>query len=310
MEISFLLFKQILSQFLMLAVGFILIRMKVLKSDDATAVSKLVLYVITPCSIFASFDIGYSGNAAANLIFGFVGGLCGNLLCITVGALVRKVLKLDAVEEMSIAFPNSGNMILPLVLATFGGEWGVYVSCHVIVQNFLIFSYCESKIRGETKFNPLKLFIKPCIIACTLAIVFYLLHIELPDILNNTIAAFGNMIAPASMLVIGMAMGGADFKAIFTTPKNYLISLLRLTLIPLVAILLIKITGVAYLLPDARMICLILVMCASSCPAATVTNMAQCYANQPGKCSAINMMSICFLIVTMPLAVWLYQTII
>ena len=60
MELSFLLAKQILIQFLMLAVGFVLIKIKLFKSSDATAISKLVLYVISPCAVYNAFQIDYT----------------------------------------------------------------------------------------------------------------------------------------------------------------------------------------------------------------------------------------------------------
>ena len=309
MELSILLSKQIIVQFLMLAVGFILIKCKALKSDDATAISKLVLYVISPCAIFNSFRIEFTDEVKNGLILAFAVSLFINFFFIFFSKFISKPFHLDTVEEMTLAYPNSGNLILPIVLAVLGQEWTIYCCAYIIIQNVLIFAHCESRICGETKIEPMKILMKPCIISIIIAAAFFLCGLEMPTIINNTLDGFGAMLAPASMLVIGMAIGTANFKEIFTDPKHYFVCFLRLIAYPMIILLLIKITNLCAIFPDAKSVLLIPFLAAASSPAATVTQMAQCHGNNPAKASALNTMSVCFLIITMPVMVMLYQLI-
>jgi len=307
MELSFLLAKQILIQFLMLAVGFVLIKIKLFKSSDATAISKLVLYVISPCAVYNAFQIDYTPSVRDGLILAFLTAALINFLFIVGSKLLHKPFHLDTVEEMTLAFPNAGNLILPIVLAVLGQEAVIYCCAYIIIQNLLIFSYGESQIRGEKTFSLRKCITNPCIIACFLAAISFACQFKLPEILASTVNGFSAMLAPASMLVIGMAIGTADFKDIFTKPKYYFVCALRLIGYPLVILLLLKLSNVCVFFPFAKEVLLIPFLAASSSPAATVTQMAQCHNNNPAKASALNTMAVCFLIVTMPLMVMLYQ---
>ena len=50
------------------------------------------------------------------------------------------------------------------------------------------------------------------------------------------------MIGPASMFVIGMLIGGMDLKKVLTNKKAYFISFMRLIVIPLIALLILKVS--------------------------------------------------------------------
>mgnify|MGYP000124719318 FL=1 len=57
MEISILLFWQILSMFLMLLMGFALVKAGLLKAQDSRILSVLLLYLALPCAILDSFQV-------------------------------------------------------------------------------------------------------------------------------------------------------------------------------------------------------------------------------------------------------------
>ena len=53
------------------------------------------------------------------------------------------------------------------------------------------------------------------------------------------------MIGPASMIVTGMLFAGMGLKQIFTNKKVYFISILRLIVLPVFALILIKLSQLA-----------------------------------------------------------------
>ena len=55
MEISFLLFKQIAQFFIMIIMGYTLVKLKIVKSEDSKVLSMVCLYLIMPCVIINSF---------------------------------------------------------------------------------------------------------------------------------------------------------------------------------------------------------------------------------------------------------------
>ena len=118
------------------------------------------------------------------------------------------------------------------------------------------------------------------------------------------------MIGPMSMFVTGMLIGGMELKKILTDKRTYFISFMRLITIPLIALLILKISGLKGWNKDGEQILLIVFMAVISPVASTVTQMCQVYDNDSRYASAINVLTTIGAIVTMPLMVFMYQIII
>lgn len=55
MHISLLLMEQIIQLFLMIFMGFVIVKARLLKSEDSRVLSVIVLYLIVPCVIINAF---------------------------------------------------------------------------------------------------------------------------------------------------------------------------------------------------------------------------------------------------------------
>ena len=75
----------------------------------------------------------------------------------------------------------------------------------------------------------------------------------------------------------------------------------------LIIVFLFKLSGLTNLSKDAIQIFLITILAASAPAAATITQFAQLYNKHPGYASVMNVMSVIFSIITMPLMVMIYQ---
>lgn len=310
MELSFLLINQITVQFLMLAIGFLLTKTGILQEKEAMPISKVILYVVLPCSIINSFQIEFAPELRDKLLLSLVAAIIGNISSILFAYIVRKPLKLNDIETASVGYSNCGNLILPLVAATLGPDWVMFACIFMFVQSLLVFTHGQSLIRGVKHFNPRQIFLNIDIIACVVGAILMFLHVKLPSVIFTTFNGFGSALAPLSMLIIGMAIGHTNFKNIFTNKRIYLVCFLRLIAFPLLMILIIKITGVAYIFDSAKETLLIPMLAMSSCVAALVTQFSQVYNKDVVYASSINVMSVLFLIVTMPCIVMIYQLVI
>ena len=68
MQMSILLFKQIAQLFLMILMGYIIVKTKLLKGEDSKVLSKIILYLIIPAVIINAFQVDYSPNVTKGLI--------------------------------------------------------------------------------------------------------------------------------------------------------------------------------------------------------------------------------------------------
>ena len=134
-------------------------------------------------------------------------------------------------------------------------------------------------------------------------------RIRLPEIVNQTLSSVGSMIGPASMIVTGMLIAEMNLKSIFENVKVYFISFLRLVVIPVISLMILKISGLVNVHSDGKKLLLIVFLTVITPSASTITQMCQVYGNDSKYASAINVMTTLLSIITMPLMVLLYQTV-
>ena len=140
-----------------------------------------------------------------------------------------------------------------------------------------------------------------------IGLVLFLFRIQLPNVIATCVSGFGNMITPASMLVIGMAIGNVDLKWVFKQKRPYLICFFRLIFYPILGVLGFGILGQMGIHPDVEYILMIVLLATAAPAAAMITQLAQLYNKDVKYASVINVMSVIFCIVTMPVMVMLYE---
>ena len=65
MHISILLMEQIVELFIMILMGFIIVKAGIVKDEDSKVLSKVVLYLIIPCVIINAFQVDYEIGRAS-----------------------------------------------------------------------------------------------------------------------------------------------------------------------------------------------------------------------------------------------------
>ena len=101
-----------------------------------------------------------------------------------------------------------------------------------------------------------------------------------------------------------------DFRQIFANKRIYFVTFLRLIAVPLLALVLLKLSHLADLSADGPTLILIVFLAIITPSASTVTQMCQVYGNDSRYASAINVVTTLASIVTMPLMVMLLQMVI
>lgn len=122
--ISLILAKKILSLFLVMALGIVLVRCGIVRSRDSKVLSMISLYLVMPCVIISSFQVKYQPEILNGLLLALATAVLLHLVLIVVVGFLGKVLKLDGVEETSLIYSNAGNLIIPIVTAILGKALG------------------------------------------------------------------------------------------------------------------------------------------------------------------------------------------
>ncbi len=306
MGIALLILNQMLQLFIILLLGFLVVKCKLLKSTDSKVLSTVAVYLVTPCVIINSFQIEYSPEAAQGLLLAVGAAVCSQAVFLTMISTVWK--KLAVVERASIMYSNAGNMIIPIVQAVLGPEWVLYTSAYIAVQVILIWTHGRNMISGEKGFSLKKIFTNINIISIFVGLIIFAFNIKLPDIASSTLNSISSMVGPLGMIVLGMLMADLDFKEILRNKRIYFIAFVRLILCPLIMLAVIYFSKAYRLLPDAATILFITFLATCAPPAVNITQIAQVYGKDAPYASSINVLSICLCLFTTPLLTGLYWT--
>ena len=293
--ISLILAEKIFSLFLIMFMGYAVVHWGLLHAEDSKTLSLISLYLISPCVIISAFQVQYTPDVLHGLLLALAVNLLGH------------ALHLDAVEKASMIYSNAGNLIIPIVTAVLGKEWVIYSSAFLSVQLFLLWSHAKSMLCGEKSFELKKVLTNINMIAILAGAALFLLHIQLPAVIEDSLDMVGSAIGPISMIILGMLMAGMNFKKILGYRRLWLVTALRLVGIPLAAVALLKLSGLAHLVPDGQTILLVSLLATCTPSASTITQMAQIYGKDADYASAINVVTTLLCIFTMPLMVALYQ---
>ena len=309
MELSLLLASKLASMLLMVAVGFFVVRIGVMKAADSATISKLTVYVLTPCLIVHAFQIELTELRLKGFVASVAFFTASYLAWILVSTLLAKPLGLTRIDRCTLIFTNVGNLTLPIIGMVLGEEMTFYVGCLQLPFNLFMWTYGLLTIQGEhgggVDFK--KIFLNSNMVALYIGLAFLVTGLRLPDIIDTTMSSFSSMVGPASMLAAGMVLAGMDLKRIFTSVKAYFIQFGRLVIFPLIAIALLFASRIFTRFPELAPILMAVFVGLAAPSASTVAQLAIVYDDEPENANAYNVISLVLCVVTIPIMVGVYR---
>lgn len=304
---TLLLTKQIAELFIMILLGFILVKSSLLTKHDSKVLSTVALYIVTPCVIINAFQVQYSQDVKNGIILSFLAAIIVHIIYIAGVRILGKVYTLNGVEKATIIYTNAGNLIIPLVQALLGKEWVVYTTGYILVTTVFIWTHGRMLICEEKGFNVKDLLKNVNVIASVIGILMFALKIQLPSLITETMDSMSATIAPICMIVAGMLIAGMNVKDCLKNKRLYVITFLKMIVFPLFAVALFKFTNLSSMAKNGDMILLISLLASVAPTAASVTQIAQIYDADSEYASAYYFITTMLCILTMPFFVWLYQ---
>ena len=309
MRLSILLAEQIGVLFLVAFVGFLIVKYQILREDDSKVISWLVVYILTPCVIIKSFQVDFTAEKLKGMGLAAVAAVTAQIIFMIGCRLLSGPLHLTPIERASVIYSNCGNLIVPLVSFVLGEEWVFYTCAYMMVSNILTWTHMQSLLSGGRGDDNLKnIILNPNILAIIIGLALFFTGLRVPEVIESAVDGFGDSIGPVSMLVVGMLIGNMDLKWVFTRKRQYLISVFRLVVFPVIIVVLFAFVVRTGIHADAENILLVSLLAASAPVAVMVTQITQIYDGDARYASVINVMSVIFCIITMPLVVLLYES--
>lgn len=283
-----LLFISVLTLFCYMIPGFILRKTKLADNGFARALSIFTLYVAQVSMIIHGFLVEFDLKVLKGIGLVFIYGLITHIVFYVLAlSLFKKAPeRLRKVLRFGVMFSNAGYMGIPVISDVFGSEYVIYATVYIVWFNVFAYSlgrliYTDDKSYISIK----KIFINPAVIPIAIGLVIFLtgggswikqslegsgLVSEGVRLIYNILTVFKNMVAPASMMIIGAKLADINFKGIFKDKYLYPFIALRLFIFPAIIWAIMRICFVFGLIDQTTM-SIVLILC--SAPAAAMTTM-------------------------------------
>ncbi len=226
-----------------MAIGLYLNKKEILTVDVNKKLSTFIVDVSVPLLIISSMGKVSEGSQGDVLLmlFGGAGLYCLlPLISWLAATMVRAPKGNKGVYQCMLMLANTAFMGYPVVQALYGEESIFYTTIFNFGYNVLFYSYASFLIDRDagaaSKFEPRRL-LTAGMITGVLSIALYFAGIKLPDIILEPASFIGDVTTPLSMLVIGSNMASYSIKDIFGERRIYVMTVLRLLVIPLITAL-------------------------------------------------------------------------
>ncbi|HQR20323.1 MAG TPA: AEC family transporter [Burkholderiaceae bacterium] len=304
--------------FALVLCGYLAGRIGLLPELAIPGLNVFVLYFALPCMLFrfgASLPVAEIVNPSVIVIT----LLAATLLMIATIALTRSdtmPMKDAALGALTVAWPNTGFMGVPMLAALLGPAAAGPVITTLLVDLFFTSSLCIALAQSQsadgsgirvgrllkgTLANPL-----PAAIA--LGLVFSALSLRLPGPIDTIVKMLGDSATPVALFTIGTVLWRAGLHVHTRTPlRRFLpLALAKLLAHPLL-VLVLGLAAMQIGAPLAPSVLTVIVLAASLPSASAVSLLAERYGADNGRIARVIISSTVIASVTFPLLAWLFD---
>jgi predicted permease len=245
-------FNLILAFFILLIVGFVAGKTKIIDSVASKKLSALIIKVGQPALIINSLiKMEYSADKLSlgfkTLLFGFVIHIFLALLAFLAFRGFKSVNE-QKLTEFAAIFGNVGFLGMPILRSLFGDE-GEFMGAFFIVSfNVFLWTWgimILARKRKDIKLTPKKL-LNFGTVPCFIGFMLYLCcrpFFQFPTFVMKSFEFTASICTPVSMFIIGALLATCTFKQIFCSGKIYYLCAVRLIIVPLIVCGLLKLVG-------------------------------------------------------------------
>ena len=232
---------------ILLALGYLCARLKLVGPEFNKGLSKLVINVFLAGMILSSVINKKLEMTGGDVAFGLLMMTLSMLICVGIGWLSPTLLRIKdgdkGMYRILAAFMNNGFVGFPLVAAVYGENAVFFASLSNIPFNLLLYTagvMLLQKGDKNTKFS-IKSVINVPIVATLIAVVIFIFEIPMPKLVDDVADTLSAATVPLSMMCVGLSLGSVSLKEALMQPRLYGISLVRLLICPLAVWLVLRI---------------------------------------------------------------------
>ncbi|MDR0979685.1 MAG: AEC family transporter [Candidatus Nomurabacteria bacterium] len=287
---------------LVVALGFLLGRIKIINDKANLVFVNLLLSVLMPASLFSAFPATFDHSTFSFFLRGFTSGV----VVLTSVIILAKLLFTPRVSkgefrysaQFAFIFNNATFLGYPLISQTFGTDGMMAYLGFIVIFNIALFSYgvwlFERKLSWRLVFRTIT---NPNIIAVILGAVIFIFSLPVPQFITGSVSSIAGATTPLALICVGFMLSRANLKAVFKKRKLFFTAAAQLVLGPLATWLILTAIGIT---DTTRAVCVIL----QALPTATsLALFAKKYGSDNLEASELVVISTLLSVITLPIAV-------
>jgi predicted permease len=315
--------------FLMMVPGIILKKCKLSTDGLGKGISNLVLYVAQPSLIFLAYVRPYSKEILINSLWVLLFSVITHIVfsVITLNLFNKAPDRAKRMLRMATIFSNAAFMGIPLIEVVISSTATLYASVYNITFNLFLWSLgvkictdgkdidgdgkCDGELlRKRSGASMIKAILHPVTLAALAGLVCFFSPLDQfltgssviapVKLIMEGLTMMKSLVAPLSMVVLGMRIADIDFKGFFKDKYLYLFLAMRHFVLPLIIggiMKLVILVGV----PLANDIFAVVMILAAAPSASSATMFAEMYDGDAPYVSKLVAVSTILSIVSMPL---------
>lgn len=233
--------------FIMIIPGIFFRKKNYITDNQNEGITSIVVNLTWPCLVIDAMQMEFNSQVLRDSLYILV---LAAVIFIVVGILsllISSAMKLSHTKQFltifMLVFGNTGFIGIPVINALYGGEAIFYSAIVELINDVLLFTVgillIQLSAGAKLKMDP-KQFLSPGFVGVLIGLVLFILNIQLPSVIGDTIATIGNATTPLTMFAIGVQLAGMKIREITGDWKVYAITAIKLLIVPLVALLIVK----------------------------------------------------------------------
>ncbi len=257
MQAFIMMFRNILVFLSLMIPGYLLVKLKIIKSSESSPLSKLLVNVGMPALVFVSTaNMDLKGNNSLNLILIALFALLYYFIFYFISNPIVKRFGEESKQKSAkycLMFQNAGFLGIPLVQAVFGPSLVLDTVVIINIVNCIVTNTMGVYIfsRDKNTINYKKLLLNPAILGFLFGIVVNLtkLFIIVPEI-SSFATHLSGMVTPLAMTIVGIKFTEINLKKLFIGIKTYVIMFIKLIVHPVLIFAILYVLGLFIEIPS------------------------------------------------------------
>lgn len=228
--------------FIMTCIGIYAAKCKVVNSSFAPQLTQFLMKISIPCLIFSSIvSVPFSLEAMKSCAIALALGIGVCILSFFLGQIIYLICKKSFTGRLmryGITFPHFSFMGIPIMDALYGSTGNLYYSMFLIPVRIMYYTLTPKLLSPddtiqEKKALPQKLkqIFNPCFCAVLLGLVFWIFHIQLPDVILYCVDSLSKICSPLGLILCGLIIGKYQFRRLLNT-RYFILPLIKTIALP------------------------------------------------------------------------------